>query len=93
MLNIISIININISLLLVSPVLWTWFLSLAKKEFRAKLTSKQSFNSGQSESALSKWAIGQAQGCLIFYTRMGYGYKLGQSLTEVASSHLRDLSY
>lgn len=77
-----------------SPVLWTWFLSLAKKEFRAKLASKQSFNSGQSESALSKWAIGQAQGCLIFL----YSYGLWVQIRAVPDwaemgSHLRDLSY
>lgn len=51
-----------------------WFLSLAKKEFRAKLTSKESLDSGESEvhSKGGGWADpeveaeGQGQGCLVF---------------------------
>lgn len=39
-------------MLVAIPVRWPGFLSSTRKEFRAKRSSKQAFNGGQSERAL-----------------------------------------
>lgn len=73
---------------------WPGFLSSAKKELKAKLLSKQAFNSSQRGSALC-WGRSGCPGVRLafsFYLCMVMGHSWC-SLTEVASHHRRDSSY
>lgn len=54
--------RLGVGLLAASPVPWPQFLSWAKKEFRAKLLSKEATHSGPSENALSRWEAGSPTG-------------------------------